>query len=366
MKNVYSNAIEFRFNPVPCFGYTNKTRYAKGAIYYDNRGNAMISCNNYAYCNYIELLNFLVMNFDTKYSYKNVKISFYGKTTRSVRVGRTSVEVSAEDKINVDSECFIPDMVLALSIIKLYDAIEPYGFNKRFYFVNKTYKEILDFFEVKFVTYELNKESIKEQNKIPNADTCWQQYKNKIKNTYDEQVWQHDNCEAINDYGYEDHDKPIFGNVEYTFPIMFKVVRKHGTMITEKYHREYDILEVKAIDPYHTISFMKPNFIVYVPKDRDKYSKVYTTPDFEKYNRKDCTFESILEAASNYICGFLDEEIKEGNIYNAKQFLNNCKHSGRLGDLRSPFKYSYHNPMNIKSVLKYNDEYTCKTWGLSL
>ena len=367
MKNVYTNEVEFRFAPVTLFGYSNKTKVCTGILHYDEKRNAMFDCNSYSYCNYHDLLNFLECYFNNEYSYKKVSVEFYGKNTRSVRVGRTSIEVSAEDKININGECFIPDMVLGLSIIKMYDFIRPYGFNKTYYFVNKTTKEILDFFEVKFATYELNFESHLESHKIPSADTLWMHYKQEIKNTYKEWEWQHSHCETNNEYGYESNDEPIFGNVEYTFPITFKVVGKHGTLITERYHREYEILEIKAYDPYHQISFLKPNFIVYVPKDRDKYSKVYTYSSFEKYIRKDCTFESILEATSDYVCSYLNDEIEKGETYNTKVFLNNCKHSERLGNLSSPFKYSYeHNQKNIKEVLKYNDEYTCKTWGLSL
>ena len=359
MKNVYTNAIKFKFAPVATFGYSNKTKYAAGVLCFDERGNAKFNCNNYSYCNYIDCLNFIKCYFNTEYSYRNVKIAFYGKNTRIIRVGRTSIEVSAEDKININGECFIPDMVLGLSIIKMYDAIRPYGFSKNFCFQNKTSKEIIDFFEVKFVTYELNKESYKEQSRIPSAAACWQQYVNLVKNTYSQWEYNHSHC--------EDDGKPMFKDVNYTFPVTFKIITNYGTLITEKYHREYDILEVKAEDPYHSISFMKPSFVVYVPKNRDLFSKVYTCIDFEKYNRTDCTFESILEAASNYLCGYLSIEIKEGKTYNAKQFLNDCKHCERLGELSSPFKYSYeHNPTNIKNVLKYNDEYTCKTWNLSL
>ena len=358
MENVYTNAIEFKFAPVNTFG-NGRTKYAAGTLKYDEKGNAIFNCNNYSYCNYHNLLNFLENNFDNEHSYRNVKITFYGKNTRTIRVGRTSIEVSAEDKIDISGELFIPDMVLGLTIIKMFDNVRPYGFNKSFCFKNKTNEEILDFFEIKFVTYELNKKSIKEQHNVPSAATCWQQYLKEIKNTYSQWEYDHSHC--------EDDGKPMFKNVNYTFPVTFMVVGNMGTMITQKYHREYDILEVKAIDPYHSISFLKPTFTVYVPKDRDIYSKVYTTPDFEKYIRKDCTFESILEAATSYICGFLDKEIKNGKTYNAKQFLNNCKHCEKLGNLSSPFKYSYeHNPTNIKNVLKYNDEFTCKTWGLSL
>lgn len=367
MKNVYTNEVEFRFDPVKTFGYNNRQKYAAGILCYDEKGNAIFNYNSYSYCNYIDLLGFLKNSFGTEYSYRNVSVNFYGKNTRCCKVGRTYIEVSAEDKININGEYFIPDLILALNIIKLYDSIKAYGFNKRFCFQNKTSKQIIDFFEIKFAIYELYKESIKEQNRIPAAAACWKQYLHDIKNTYSQWEYDHSHCESSNDYGYEDNDKPIFNDVDYVFPVTFKVVTKIGTLITEKYHREYDILEVKAIDPYHQISFLKPNFIVYVPKDRDMYSKIYTNPDFEKYSRKDSEFESILEAASNYICGYLCEELKKGETYNAKQFLNNCKHCERLGELSSPFKYSYeHSPINIKNVLKYNDEYTCKTWGLSL
>ena len=300
MNNIYTNEINFRFNPVNTFGYTDRTKYAAGKISFDQKGNARFDCNNYSYCNYIELLNFLEKNFDTEYSYHNVKVAFYGKNTRSVRVGRTSIEVSYENKTCVNGEFFLPDMILALNIIKLYDAIEPYGFNKRFYFVNKTSKEILDFFEVKFTIYNLNKKSTKEQHGIPSADACWNRYVNEIQKTYSQWEWEHSHCESGNEYGYDEFDdKPLFGNVEYTFPIMFKVVGKHGTMVTEKYHREYEIIEIQAI----SLNYNKhiPTFVVYVPKDREKFPKVFTTPDFERYIRKECTFNSIEEAVTSFL-----------------------------------------------------------------
>lgn len=186
MNNNYSNSYYFRFSPVSTFGYSSREKYAAGWLDVDSKGNAEIKCNNYSYCNYYELLGWLACNFQEDYFYRRTNISFYGKNTRSIKIGRTSISVSAEDKIKINGECFIPDLILALRIIKLYDNINPYGFDKNLHFTNKTNEEILDFFEVKFTSYIMRGEELKKAKSIPSSESIWELYINSIKNEYKE------------------------------------------------------------------------------------------------------------------------------------------------------------------------------------
>lgn len=125
-------------------GYLQEIKHSK-----DERGNVSLDFKKGAW-------NFYEMPFEVfNYKYKRVNVDFYGKNTRRIKIGRSFFEVSADNKCGT-RKYFEPDLVLAYNIVCLYDNIMPYGFEKKFFFMDKTIQEIVDFFGEKFEKFKLH------------------------------------------------------------------------------------------------------------------------------------------------------------------------------------------------------------------
>lgn len=90
------------------------------------------------------------------HTYKRVRVSFYGKVTKEIKIGRSFFCITAEGKCEIGSY-YDPDLLLAQVLLDLYDSIKPYGFNKSFIFEGKDIDEIIEFFGERFKKFSFLK-----------------------------------------------------------------------------------------------------------------------------------------------------------------------------------------------------------------